>query len=114
LGVEEPKQEPKGEFVRFTDSLTYGLTQIPDKTAPLLILERRYRAMGGCGLYTVYDVSGDCPKVIEFRAKLFCSPESPGPEQWKLYPARQRAQWRVGPNPQRKDWKTPATPACSK
>jgi hypothetical protein len=113
-GIEEPKNDPKGEFVRFTDSLTYGLTDISDKTAPLLIVEKRYRGAGGCGLYTVYDVSGDYPKVIEFRAKLFCSPESPMPEEWRLYPAEQRATWRVVPNPQREDWKLSATPACSK
>jgi hypothetical protein len=113
-GIEEPKHEPKGEFVRFTDSLTYGLTNIPDKTAPLLIVERRYRLAGGCGLYTVYDVSGDCPRVIDFRAKVFCSAESPMPKQWKSYPAKQRAKWRVVPNPQREDWKPAAKPACSK
>ncbi len=70
--------------------------------------------MGGCGLYTVYDVSGDCPKVIEFRAKLFCSAESPGPGQWKLYPAKQRDKWRVVPNTQRENWKSTEKPACSK
>jgi hypothetical protein len=113
-GIVEPENDPQGEFVRFTDSLTYGLTEIPDKSVPLLVMERRYRGVGGCGLYTVYDVSGDCPKVIEFRAKLFCSTESPMPEEWKLYPAGQRAKWRVAPNPQREDWEPSATPACSK
>jgi hypothetical protein len=113
-GIKEPKNDPKGEFVRFTDSLTYGITFPPQKKEPVLTVERRYRAAGGCGLSTVYDVSGDCPKVVEFRAKLFCSPESPMPEQWKLYPAKQRTKWRVVPNPQRKDWKASATPACSK
>jgi hypothetical protein len=113
-GVEEPKNDPQGEFVRFKDSLAYGITFPPEKTAPVLTVERRYRAMGGCGLHTVYDVSGDCPKVIEFRAKLFCSPETPMPDQWKLYTAKQRAKWRVVTNPQREDWKPSATPACSK
>ena len=113
-GIEEPKNDPKGEFVRLTDSLAYGITFPPEIEAPLLTVERRYRLSGGCGLSTVYDVSGDCPKVIEFRAKLFCSPESPGPKQWKLYTAKQRARWRIVPNPQRKDWKPSATPACSK
>jgi hypothetical protein len=113
-GVEEPKNDPKGEFVRFTDSLTYGLTDITDKATPLLIIEKPYRGAGGCGLYTVYDVSDDCPKVIEFRAKLFCSPEPTGHKEWKSYPAKQRAKWRVVPNPQREDWKPAAKPACSK
>lgn len=113
-GIEEPKHEPKGEFVKFFDTLTYGLTNIPDKMAPLLILENRDRLSGGCGLYTVYDVSGDCPKVIDFRAKIFCSAESPMPEQWKSYPARQRAKWRVVSNPQRTLWKPAAEPACTK
>jgi hypothetical protein len=106
--LEKPnfQPEPKGQFVRFTDSLAYGLTCYPTPTTKELTLFREYRGAGGCGLNTVYDVSGDSPKVKEFRARVFCTPESPPIETWKRYPARQRAKWRVVPNPLREEWKS--------
>lgn len=110
-GVVEGVKDPKGEFVRYTDSLTYGLTQIPKKGAPLLIVEKRYVGAGGCGIFTAYDVSDDFPEVIEFRARVFCGSNPLPPEQWKSYPPEQRAGWRVVPNPLREDWLS--APACS-
>jgi hypothetical protein len=106
--LEKPKfqPEPKGQFVRFTDSLAYGFINYPPANTLELILSRKYRGAGGCGLYTVYDVSGESPKVKEFRARVFCTPESPPFEKWKRYPAQQRAKWRVVPNSLREDWKS--------
>lgn len=105
--LEAPKREPKGEFVRFTDSLAYGVTLISKEITPKVILFDPRSSVLSCGLYTVYDVSGTLPKVSEFRAKIFCRPEETLPiEKWKSYPASQRAKWRVVPNPQRADWKT--------
>jgi len=94
----------KGEFIRFTDPLIYGSTEV-DQKKKLLIVEKRYRGMGGCGLLTTYDVSGDRPKVVEFRGKTYCSANYVPPKKWKLYPAKQRARWREGQNPLREDWK---------
>lgn len=108
--MEEPKGAPQGEFVRFTDSLAYGILCLPANNIPELILLRQFRGSGGCGLYTVYDVSDDCAKVKEFRAKTFCSVESPPIEKWKRYPASQRAKWRVVPNGQREEWKSSPPP----
>jgi hypothetical protein len=106
---------PKGEFVRSTDTVAYGFTIIPENNQKQLIVETEYRGVGGCGLYTLYDVSGDCPKVVEFRAKIECTEDYPPPEKWKLYPSEQRAKWRIVPNPRRYDWKpSPTSPACSK
>jgi hypothetical protein len=113
-------KNPKGEFVRSFDSVAYGFTnRFKDNkfrnNKKLLIIEVEYRGMGGCGLYTVYDVSGDCPKVVEFRAKVKCTPETPLPYNYKLYSPEQRAKWRIVPNPRRYDWKPSSTPsACSK
>lgn len=108
-------KDPKGTFLRFTDSLSWGVTVIPEKNQKQLIIERKYRGPGGCGLYTVYDISGDCPKIIDFRANIECTADFPPPEKWKSYPAEQRAQWRIVPNPQRDDWKPSSTsPACTK
>ncbi|MBT8341188.1 MAG: hypothetical protein KJP07_14320 [Desulfatitalea sp.] len=111
----------KGEFVRSFDSVAYGFTTTfkDDKfkdNQKLLIVEVEYRGMGGCGLYTVYDVSGDCPKVVEFRAKVECTPETPVPTQYELYPPEQRAKWRIVPNPRRHGWKpsSSASPVCTK
>lgn len=91
-------KDPKGKFVRFTDSLSWGVTIIPENNKKQLIIERRFRGMGG-----------DCPKVVEFRAKVECTADSPPPEKWKLYPAEQRAKWRIAPNPLREDWKPSST-----
>ncbi|MFZ1982784.1 MAG: DUF4087 domain-containing protein [Desulfatitalea sp.] len=107
-GVKVTKNEPEGEFVRFSDSLSWGSTlYFPKKCRNILILDQ---VSGGCGFYTVYDVSGDSPKVKELRANIFCSPESPPVEKWKRYPARQRAKWRVVHNPQREYWKSSPIP----
>lgn len=113
-GVEDPIKDPEGEFIRFTDTLTYGFTLIPSKHSNHLVIEKEYRGGGGCGLYTVYDISGVDPKVIEFRAKPFCSSEGPKPTEWKLYTPEQRSKWRIAPNPLRKDWKPSPSPACTK
>lgn len=112
-GIEEPTEEPKGEFIRFYDSLTYGLTLISEKNKKHLIVERRYRALGGCGLYTVYDVSGDCPKVVDFRARPYCSANIVPTEKWKSYPPQERAKWRIVSNPLRENWEPSSTPACT-
>ncbi len=111
-GIEEPTEDPKGEFIRFHDSLIYGLTVIPGHNQKQLIVEREYRGVGGCGLYTVYDVSGDCPKVVDFRARPYCSANIVPLEKWKSYPPDERAKWRVVPNPLRKNWKSSSMPAC--
>jgi hypothetical protein len=112
----QENKNPKGEFVRFTDALAYGQTLFyPERPIlPRLLIKKEFIGAGTCGLYTVYDISGDCPKVIEFRANLSCTPDAPSVDNWHLYPIAQTARWRIMPNPQRKDWKTPATPACSK
>ena len=94
----------KGEFIRYTDPLIYGSTEV-DQKKKLLIVEKRYRGVGGCGLLTKYDISGDRPKVVEFRGKTYCSANYVPPKKWKLYPAKQRAKWRLAPNPLREDWK---------
>lgn len=107
-------KDPKGEFVRFTDSLSWGVTIIPKNNQKQLIIERPFRGKGGCGLYTVYDVSGDCHKVVEFRAKVECTEDFPSSEKWKSYSAEQRSKWRIVPNPLREDWKPSPKPACSK
>ncbi len=96
--------EQKGQFIRFTDPLIYGAVLYTGKKKNQLVIEKRYRGVGGCGLLTVYDVSGDCPKVVEFRAKTYCSANYVPPEKWKLYPAKQRAKWRVAPSPLREHW----------
>ena len=103
--IEEPKEDPKGEFIRFTDTLAYGHTVIPFKNSYRFAVMKEYRGMGGCGLYTVYDVSSNIPYIVEFRAKLDRSQESPMPDEWKLYPADQRAKWEIAANPLREDWK---------
>lgn len=113
-GIEDPANGPDGEFIRFTDTLTYGHTLIPDKNSKQLVTEKEYRGMGGCGLYTMYDISGVDPKVVEFRAKPFCSSERPMPTEWKLYTPEQRSKWRVVPNPLRNDWKPSPLPARTK
>jgi hypothetical protein len=97
--------EQKGRFIRFTDPLIYGGVLYTGKKKNQLVIEDRYRGVGGCGLLTIYDVSGDCPKVVEFRAKTYCSANYVPPEKWKLYPAKVRARWRTAPNPLREDWK---------
>jgi hypothetical protein len=109
-------KDPDGELVRFTDALTYGQTLFyPDQPIlPRLLVKKEFIGTGTCGLYTVYDISGDCPKVLEFRSNLSCTPDAPPEDKWNLYPAAQRAKWRVVPNPLRKDWEHSATPACSK
>ncbi|MBI5062506.1 MAG: hypothetical protein HZB87_03290, partial [Desulfatitalea sp.] len=68
MDLEAPKKDPKGEFVRFTDSLAYGVTLIPEEIAPKVILFDPHSSVLSCGLYTVYDVSGAFPKISEFRA----------------------------------------------
>ena len=52
-----------------------------------------------------FDISGNRPKVVEFRGKTYCSANHVPPRKWKLYPAKQRARWRKAPNPLREDWK---------
>jgi hypothetical protein len=94
----------KGEFVRFTDPLFWGTTGV-DVKKKRLMLEDRYRGTGGCGLLTIYDVSGDCPRVVEFRAKTYCSANYVPPEKWRRYPAKVRAKWRTASSSQREDWK---------
>lgn len=94
----------KDRFIKFTDPLIYGSTEV-DQKKKLLIVENRYIGIGGCGLLTTYDVSGERPKVVEFRGRMNCSTNYVPPKKWKLYPAKQRAKWRVAPNPLREDWK---------
>lgn len=94
----------KDRFIKFTDPLIYGSTMV-DQKKKLLIVEKRYKGVGGCGLLTTYDVSGDRPKVVEFRGRMNCFADYVPPQKWKLYPAKQRAKWRVAPNPLRNDWK---------
>lgn len=105
-GYPDPSIEriQKGEFIRFTDPLIYGSTEV-DQKKKQLIVEKRYRGMGGCGLLTIFDISGNRPKVVEFRGKTYCSANHVPPRKWKLYPAKQRARWRKAPNPLREDWK---------
>ncbi len=111
MDLEAPKRDPKGEFVRFMDSLAYGITLIPKEITPKVILFDPHSSVLSCGLYTVYDVSGALPKVSEFRAKIFCRPEEALPiEKWKRYTAQERAKWRVVPNSQREDWKSSLPP----
>ena len=97
--------EEKGQFIRFTDPLIYGSVTYTGKKKNQLVIEKRYRGMGGCGLLTIYDVRVTVPKVVEFRAKTYCSANYVPPVKWKLYPAKVRAKWRTAPNPLRKDWK---------
>jgi hypothetical protein len=84
--------------------LVWGTTGF-DKKNKQLIMEDRYVGVGGCGLLTVHDVSGDCPKVVEFRAKTYCSANYVSPGKWKRYPAKIRAKWHMAPNPLRENWK---------
>jgi hypothetical protein len=97
------ERDEGGEFIMFKDALTLGLPGFDQKKNRLSI-ERRFVGIGGCGFMTTYDVSGDRPKVVEFRANTNCSSKYVPPGKWKLYPAKQRAKWRVAPNPQREDW----------
>lgn len=85
--------------------MIYGSISYTGKNKNRVVVEKRYRGAGGCGLLTIYDVSGDCPKVVEFRAKTYCSANYVPPEKWKLYPAKVRAKWRGAPNPLRENWK---------
>ncbi|MFZ1983297.1 MAG: DUF4087 domain-containing protein, partial [Desulfatitalea sp.] len=111
MDLKAPKRDPKGEFVRFTDSLAYGVTLIPEEITPKVILFDPHSSVLSCGLYTAYDVSGVSPKVSEFRAKIFCRPEEDLPiEKWKPYSDQERAKWRVVPNSQREDWKSSPPP----
>jgi hypothetical protein len=111
----EGVKDPKGEFVRFIDSVAYGHTNYYwDK--PLeqrLYVKREFVGLGNCGLFTIYDVSGDCPKVIEFRANLSCTLDDPMEDKWRIYTPAQRAKWRIVPSPIRKEWKSPSNPPCS-
>lgn len=93
-----------GEFIRFKDGLTFGLPKF-DQKKKRLIIERRFIGVGGCGFVTEYDLDGNYPRIVEFRANIFCSAKYMPPKKWKLYPAKQRAKWRQAPNPQREDWK---------
>ncbi len=107
-------KNPKGEFVRYIDSVTYGFTINPENQKRLII-ETEYSGMGNCGLYTIYDISGDCPKVVEFRAELKCILEPASPEKWQRYPPEQRARWHIVPSPRRYGWKPLSTsPPCLK
>jgi hypothetical protein len=110
--------DPEGEYIRFKDFLSYGQTPFfwdkPFK--PRLTVEKRYIRAGGCGLLTIYDVSGDCAEVIEFRANLRCLWDTLAlPQEWELIPAETRAKWREAPNPYREDWKSSPEdkPACT-
>jgi hypothetical protein len=114
----EGKFDPEGEYIRFKDSLTYGHTLSPweGPFEPLLKVKKEYIRAGACGLYTIYDVSGDCAEVIEFRANLRCHPDTLAIHQeWELIPAETRAKWREAPNPLRQTWKSSSedTPACT-
>lgn len=93
-----------GEYIAFKDALTFGLPGFDQKNNRLSI-ERRFVGTGGCGFVTTFDVSGERPKIVEFRANVICSDKYVPPKKWKLYPAKQRAKWRLAPNPQREDWK---------
>jgi hypothetical protein len=114
----EGKADRKGEYIRFKDSLTYGHTLSPweGPFEPRLEVKKEYIRSGGCGLYTIYDVSGDCAEVIEFRANLRCHPDTlSSPDKWELIPAETRAKWREAPNPLRQAWKSSPEdkPACT-
>jgi hypothetical protein len=114
----EGKADRKGEYIRFKDCLTYGHSAFPRKEPflPLLRIEKDYIRQSGCGLLTIYDVSGDCAEVIEFRANLRCLWDTlASPDKWELIPAETRAKWREAPNPYREDWKSSPddTPACT-
>jgi hypothetical protein len=114
----EGKADRKGEYIRFKDYLTYGQTPFYwDKPfKPRLTVEKRYIRAGGCGLLHIYDVSGDCAEVIEFRANLRCLLDTlASPDKWELIPAETRAKWREAPNPLRELWESSPedTPACT-
>jgi hypothetical protein len=114
----EGKFDPDGEYIRFKDSLTYGHTLFPweGPFKPRLKVKKEYIRAGACGLYTIYDVSGDCAEIIEFRANLRCHPDAAAIHQeWELIPAETRAKWREAPNPLRQTWKSSSedTPACT-
>jgi hypothetical protein len=79
---------------------------------PEFVVEKEFQGTAVCGLYTVYDISGDCPKVVEFRVKPYCTSNYMPPEKWKAYSPEQRAKWRVTSNPLRKNWKVSPKPAC--
>jgi hypothetical protein len=114
----EGKADRKGEYIRFKDCLTYGHTLSPweGPFEPRLEVKKEYIRAGVCGLYTIYDVSGDCAEVTEFRANLRCHPDAAAiPEEWELIPAETRAKWREAPNPYREGWKSSPEdpPACT-
>jgi hypothetical protein len=46
-GLEEPKEEPRGEFVRYTDALTYGDPLFDDANPKHIGIEHKYRGAGG-------------------------------------------------------------------
>jgi hypothetical protein len=105
----EGKADRKGEYIRFKDSLTHGhtLSTREGPFEPRLEVKKEYVRTGGCGLYTIYDVSGDCAEVIEFRANLRCLWDTFAIHQeWELIPAETRAKWREAPSPYREDWKS--------
>lgn len=98
----------RAKFTRFTDTLMYGNPYIY-KENNRFSFSTYYSGSGGCGKYYLFDVSGDCPKMLEFREKSNCeySTSCPPPQKWKLFPAKQRAKWPVAPSPYRKGWKDP-------
>lgn len=84
-GVE--KKEENVRFRRFFDPLVFGTVTV-DAANRRIVNLNRYRGPGGCGTMTVYDIGGDVPKTVEFRARTTCSEEIVPAERWKAYPLR--------------------------
>lgn len=98
--IESLEPRPKVHFEKFTDALVWGTTLFNAKNNELTNLNR-YRGAGGCGTRSVYKLERPKPKVVEFRARVNCTPHYVPPERWKRYPLEQIAHWPIGHNPLR-------------
>lgn len=101
-------RKQKREFIRFTDTLVYGSSYSSKNIKRnQFSYTTYYIGAGSCGKYYLFDVSGNCPRMIEFRERD-CTPYDSSyipPQKWKLYPAKERAKWKAAPSPYRQEWK---------
>lgn len=86
-------------FYTYSDRLLWGNLQV-DKEKQTITNNDFFR--GGdaaCGTHTVYQLVGETPQVVEFRAQPHCRAGAVPIEKGKLYPEDIRSKWQTGPVP---------------
>ena len=78
---EEAADGAEARLVRFDDAVVAG-SIMTDAPPGQLVSLRRFRGAGGCGTRTTWDVTGERPKILEFRARPDCTDEIVPAEQW--------------------------------